>query len=87
MMKMTESVTTCGCIPLQALRAELKVAIDSISDEKKLKACLNLLHGAERMPCCYTEDELDELVRRSEAGGYASTEEVHELFAKWGVYM
>ena len=66
---------------------KLKVAIDSISDEEKLKACLNLLHGAERMPCCYTEDELDEVVRRSEAGGYASTEEVHELFAKWGVYM
>ena len=86
-MKMTESVTACGCVPLQALRAELKVAIDSISDEEKLKACLNLLHGAERMPCCYTEDELDEVVHQSEAGGYASAKEVQGLFAKWGVCM
>lgn len=86
-MKMTESVTACGCVPLQALRAELKVAIDSISDEEKLRACLDLLHGAEGMPCRYTEDELDEVVHQSEAGGYASAKEVQGLFAKWGVCM
>ena len=53
---------------------ELKVAIDSISDEEKLRACLDLLHGTKDMPCLYTEDELDEVVRQSEAGGYASVE-------------
>lgn len=66
---------------------ELKVAIDSISDEEKLRACLDLLHGTKDMPCLYTEDELDEVVRQSEAGGYASVEEVQGLFAKWGVCM
>lgn len=44
---------------------------------------MELLHSEDRTPCSYTEDELDEVVRQSEAGGYASVEEVQGLFAKW----
>lgn len=44
-----------------------------------------LLHSEDRTPCSYTEDELDEVVLQSEAGGYASEEDVHGLFAKWNV--
>ena len=48
---------------------------------------MELLHSEDRTPCSYTEDELDEVVRQSEAGGYASAKEVQGLFAKWGVCM
>ena len=32
---------------------------------------MELLYSEERIPCSYTEDELDEVVLQSEAGGYA----------------
>lgn len=46
---------------------------------------MELLYSEERIPCSYTEDELDEVVLQSEAGGYASEEEVHDLFEKWNL--
>ena len=37
------------------------------------------------MPCCFTEEELDEEIKQSEASGVATEEEVAALFAKWGL--
>lgn len=36
-------------------------------------------------PCCYTEEELDEEIRLSEASGVATDAEVVAMFAKWGL--
>ena len=35
------------------------------------------------MPCCYTEDELDEVIRESEKSGMVDEEEVNAFFERW----
>lgn len=35
------------------------------------------------MPCCYTEEELDEVIRESERSGTVDTDEVNAFFARW----
>lgn len=68
---------------LQGLKNRLISTIDSINDEKKLQECLDLLHEGS-MPCTFTEEELDEEIKLSEASGYITQQEVLAKFAKWG---
>ena len=35
------------------------------------------------MPCCYTEDELDEVIRESEKSGIVDDNEIKAFFARW----
>lgn len=67
---------------LQGLKNRLIVSIDATNEEEKLEQCLELLY-ADSMPGIYTEEELDEEIRLSEASGEASEEEVAAMFARW----
>ena len=68
---------------LQGLKNRIIASIDATTDEEKLHQCLELLYEDE-MPCCFTEEELDEVIRHSEASGNASEEEVNAFFMRWG---
>ena len=35
------------------------------------------------MPCCFTEEELDEVIRESEKSGWVDDEEVNAFFERW----
>ncbi len=90
-MKIKEPAVAYNTQYLQGLKNQLISYIDQTTDESKLKRCLELLHGNDMpkkskssMPCCYTEEELDEVIRKAEASGYISHEKVLEKFAKWG---
>lgn len=82
-MKVSEPAVAYNTASLQSLKNRLIASIDETKDEKKLQECLELLHES-TMPCCYTEKELDEEIRLSEASGYISQEEALAKFAKWG---
>lgn len=82
-MKVSEPAVAYNTANLQSLKNRLIASIDETKDEKKLQECLELLHES-TMPCCYTEEELDEEIRLSEASGYISQEEALAKFAKWG---
>ena len=69
--------------PVQALRNRIVGAVNETEDETLLMECLELLH-ADTMPCVYTDDELEEELRLSEASGTVSHEEALKYFAKWG---
>lgn len=60
------------------------VAYNTAVDEEKLQRCLELL-SEDEMPCRFTEEELDEEIRLSEASGFATDEEVAAMFAKWRI--
>lgn len=67
---------------IQGLKNRLIVSIDETNEQEKLEQCLELLY-ADSMPGIYTEEELTEVIRKSEASGNASAEEVEAFFAKW----
>jgi hypothetical protein len=83
-MKVSEPAATYNTPYLQGLKNRLITSIDETNDEKKLQECLELLHE-KSMPCCFTEEELDEELKLSEASGIATDEEVAAMFAKWGL--
>ena len=35
------------------------------------------------MPCCYSEDELDDVIRESEKSGIVDDNEIKAFFARW----
>ena len=35
------------------------------------------------MPCCFTEEELEEVIRESEKSGWVDDEEVNAFFERW----
>nr|WP_302828679.1 hypothetical protein [uncultured Bacteroides sp.] len=82
-MKVSEPAVAYNTPYLQGLKNRLIASIDSTTDEGKLQECLELLHE-DTMPCCFTEEELDEEIRLSEASGYITQEEALAKFAKWG---
>lgn len=82
-MKVSEPAIAYNASGLQSLKNRLISTIDSINDEKKLQECLDLLHESS-MPCTFTEEELDEEVKQSEASGYITHEEALAKFARWG---
>lgn len=83
-MKVSEPAVAYNTPYLQSLKNRLISSIDSTTDERKLQECLELLHE-DTMPCCFTEEELDEEIRLSEASGFATDEEVAAMFAKWKI--
>ena len=82
-MKVSEPAVAYNTPNLQGLKNRLIASIDATTDERKLQECLELLHE-DTMPCCFTEEELDEEIRLSEASGYITQEEALTKFAKWG---
>ena len=82
-MKVSEPAVAYNTPSLQGLKSRLIASIDATTDEEKLQECLELLHE-DTMPCCFTEEELDEEIRLSEASGYITQEEALTKFAKWG---
>ena len=83
-MKVSEPAVAYNTPYLQGLKNRLTASIDSTTDEGKLQECLELLHE-DTMPCCFTEEELVEEIRLSEASGFATDEEVAAMFAKWKI--
>lgn len=69
---------------LQGLKNRLIMFIDETNDQEKLEQFLEFVH-ADSMPCVFTEEELDEEIRKSEASGEASEEEVAAVFARWRI--
>ena len=82
-MKVSEPATAYNASGLQGLKNRLISTIDSINDEAKLQECWDLLHESS-MPCTFTEEELDEEIRQSEASGYITQQEILAKFARWG---
>lgn len=82
-MKVSEPAPTYGVSDLQGLKNRLIATIDASTDERKLEQCWELLQGSD-MPCVYTDEELVEVIRLSEASGFVSQEEAEAMFAKWG---
>lgn len=82
-MKVSEPAPAYGTSDLQGLKNRLIATIDASTDERKLEQCWELLQGND-MPCMYTDEELAEVIRLSEASGFVSQEEAEAIFAKWG---
>lgn len=82
-MKVSEPAVAYTTSYLQGLKNRLIASIDTTTDEVKLQECLELLHE-DTMPCVFTEEELDEEIRLSEASGYVTQKEALAKFAKWG---
>ncbi len=36
------------------------------------------------MPCVYTDEEFEAVLRESEENGYATIDDMREMYAKWG---
>ena len=49
---------------------------------EKMEKEFEYLKGAP-MPCCYTDEELDEVIRESERSGWVDEEEVNAFFERW----
>ncbi len=48
----------------------------------KMEKEFEYLKGAP-MPCCYTDEELDEVIHESEKSGWVDEEEINAFFARW----
>lgn len=83
-MKVSEPVIAYTPSPIQGLRNRLLISINETDDMEKLQQCLELLHSGS-MPGIYTEAEFDEVIKRSEKSGNATTEELNAFFHKWGL--
>lgn len=81
-MKASEPTAAYRSSYLQGLKNRLITFIDETNEQEKLEQFLEFVH-ADSMPCVFTEEELDEEIRRSEASGEASDEEVAAMFARW----
>lgn len=79
----SEPVATYNTPHLQGLKNRIIAFLDTTTDEEKLQRCWKLLNE-EEMPCRFTEEELDEEIKLSEASGYIGHEEALARFAKWG---
>ena len=49
---------------------------------EKMEGDYAFLKGAP-MPCCYSEDELDDVIRESEKSGIVDDNEIKAFFARW----
>ena len=84
MTKVSEPAVAYNTPYLQGLKNRIIASVDATTDEEKLQRCLELLNE-DGMPCRFTEEELDEEIRLSEASGFATDEEVDAMFAKWRI--
>ena len=83
-MKASEPIASAygGKLSIQGLKDKLIASIESINDECKLQECWEFLQN-EAMPCRYTEEELDAVVKNAEEEGFASQKAVDALFSRW----
>lgn len=83
-MDVSEPAVAYNSVPeLQSLKSRLISAIDKVNDKETLLECLELLDDSP-MPCMFTDEELDEEIRLSEASGFITQEEFLAELAKWG---
>ncbi len=82
-MKVSEPMAAYNTPYLQGLKNRIISHLDYETSADKLEQCLELLYE-DAMPCRFTEEELDEVIRRSEASGNASDEDVKAFFGRWG---
>lgn len=55
-----------------------------MSMDEQTRWDIGLVHG-DSIPGIYTEAEFDEVIKRSEKSGNATTEELNDFFHKWGL--
>lgn len=84
-MKVEEPIAMYGTTSLAELRQQAIRLVEESQDEEELRMCISLMQH-EPMPCCFTEEELDEEIRLSEASGYVDDSEfVKSCYETWGV--
>ncbi|MEG1685759.1 MAG: hypothetical protein RR319_07435, partial [Bacteroides sp.] len=64
-MKASDPAAPYQASYLQGLKKRLMMSIDETNEQEKLEQCLELL-CADSMPGVYTEEEFDEVIRKSE---------------------
>lgn len=85
-MKVEEPIAMYGTSSIPELRQRVISMVQASEDEEELRMCISLMQH-EPMPCCFTEEELDEEIRLSEASGYATDEEVRQMYEQWGIVL
>lgn len=83
-MEVQEPMAAYGTADIQELRQQAIRLVEESQDEDELRMCISLMQH-EPMPCCFSEEELDEEIRLSEASGYATDEEVRQMYEQWGI--
>ena len=79
-----EPVAAYGYSPnhVQALRNRIIDAINETDDEERLMECMEILH-ADTMPCVYTDEEFEKIVRRALTDSWMENEDVERIFEEW----
>lgn len=67
---------------VQALRNRIVDAVNETDDEERLMECMELLH-ADTMPCVYTDEEFEKIVRRALTDSWMENEDVERIFEEW----
>lgn len=83
-MKVSEPTATYGSSNVQRLKKQIISTLEKTHDEEKLQQCIELLNS-DSMPCRYTEEELDKIIKLAENDVYVSNEEVKAMFEKWKI--
>ena len=79
-----EPVAAYGYAPssVQALRNRIVDAVNETDDEERLMKCMELLY-ADTMPCVYTDEEFEKIVRRALTDSWMENEDVERIFEEW----
>ena len=79
-----EPVAAYGYSPnhVQALRDRIIDAINETDDEERLMECVEILH-ADTMPCVYTDEEFEKIVRRALTDSWMENEDVERIIEEW----
>lgn len=84
-MEVQEPMAAYGTADIQELRQQVIRLVEESQDEDELRMCISLMRH-EPMPCCFSEEELDEEIRLSEASGYVDDQDfVKSCYETWGV--
>lgn len=79
-----EPVAAYGYSPnhVQALRNRIIDAINETDDEERLMECMEILH-ADTMPCVYTDEEFEKIVKQALTDSWMENEDVERIFEEW----
>ena len=83
-MKVSEPTADYGGSYVQGLKNLIISTVERTNDEETLQQCIELLNS-DTMPCRYTEEELDRIIKLAENDDYVSNEEVKAMFEKWKI--
>lgn len=67
---------------VQALRNRIVEAVNETDDEERLMECMELLY-ADTMPCVYTDEEFEKIVRQALTNSWMENEDVERIFEEW----